>query len=85
MSCFIGLLEGMDGLLGVASFGELMRKMVTLLDAERGRIELTLKVLVPVTSLCPCLKQISAYGAHNQRSHITVNALCWTERFWLMN
>ncbi len=34
----------------------------------------TLKVLVPVTSLCPCSKQISAYGAHNQRSHITVSA-----------
>ena len=27
---------------------------------------------VPVTSLCPCSKKISAYGAHNQRSHITV-------------
>jgi len=30
------------------------------------------KVLVPVTSLCPCSKKISDYGAHNQRSHITV-------------
>jgi GTP cyclohydrolase I len=29
------------------------------------------KVLVPVTSLCPCSKNISDYGAHNQRSHIT--------------
>jgi GTP cyclohydrolase I len=29
-------------------------------------------VLVPVTSLCPCSKKISAYGAHNQRSHVTV-------------
>ncbi|HEV7856527.1 MAG TPA: GTP cyclohydrolase, FolE2/MptA family, partial [Herminiimonas sp.] len=28
-----------------------------------------------VTSLCPCSKKISAYGAHNQRSHITVNAV----------
>ena len=27
-----------------------------------------------VTSLCPCSKKISDYGAHNQRSHITVNA-----------
>ena len=32
----------------------------------------TLKVTVPVTSLCPCSKEISAYGAHNQRSHVTV-------------
>ena len=30
------------------------------------------KVVVPVTSLCPCSKQISDYGAHNQRSHVTV-------------
>ncbi|MDO5058912.1 MAG: GTP cyclohydrolase FolE2 [Neisseria sp.] len=32
----------------------------------------TLKVLVPVTSLCPCSKEISQYGAHNQRSHVTL-------------
>jgi GTP cyclohydrolase I len=31
-----------------------------------------MKVLVPVTSLCPCSKNISDYGAHNQRSHVTV-------------
>ncbi len=33
----------------------------------------TLTVLVPVTSLCPCSKSISEYGAHNQRSHITIS------------
>ena len=32
---------------------------------------LLIKVIVPVTSLCPCSKNISEYGAHNQRSHIT--------------
>lgn len=32
----------------------------------------SLKVLVPVTSLCPCSKEISQYGAHNQRSHVTL-------------
>ena len=31
-----------------------------------------MQVLVPATSLCPCSKEISAYGAHNQRSHITI-------------
>jgi GTP cyclohydrolase I len=35
---------------------------------------LTMKVQVPVTSLCPCSKEISAYGAHNQRSHVTISA-----------
>lgn len=36
--------------------------------------ELRLAVRAPVTSLCPCSKKISDYGAHNQRSHITVEA-----------
>ena len=31
------------------------------------------KVVVPVTTLCPCSKNISDYGAHNQRSHVTVD------------
>ncbi|WP_322997334.1 GTP cyclohydrolase FolE2 [Castellaniella sp.] len=35
-----------------------------------------LEVLVPVTSLCPCSKAISDYGAHNQRSHVTVRLHC---------
>ncbi|MBF0626561.1 MAG: GTP cyclohydrolase I FolE2, partial [Magnetococcales bacterium] len=38
---------------------------------------------VPVTSLCPCSKEISARGAHNQRSRVTVTmrttAFVWME------
>jgi GTP cyclohydrolase I len=34
---------------------------------------INIKVVVPVTSLCPCSKKISERGAHNQRSHVTVN------------
>ncbi|MFJ7568139.1 GTP cyclohydrolase FolE2 [Herminiimonas sp. NPDC097707] len=111
MSRFIALLEENNQPLDVAVFSALMRKMLALLDADAGRIEVsfpyfinktapvsgvqslmdyevgltgemkngelevTLKVLVPVTSLCPCSKKISAYGAHNQRSHITVHAV----------
>ncbi|MBS0308259.1 MAG: GTP cyclohydrolase I FolE2 [Proteobacteria bacterium] len=111
MSRFIALLEDNRTPLDVAQFSALLHKMVHLLEAETGRIEVnfpyfinktapvsgveslmdyevgftgeikngevevTLKVLVPVTSLCPCSKKISAYGAHNQRSHITVSAL----------
>lgn len=49
---------------------------ITLLcEIRSGNVEIWQKVLVPVTSLCPCSREISAYGAHNQRSHITVNAL----------
>jgi GTP cyclohydrolase IB len=39
-----------------------------------GGVELTLRVEVPVTSLCPCSRDISEYGAHNQRSHIAIEA-----------
>lgn len=39
-----------------------------------GDYQLKVRVVVPVTSLCPCSKKISAYGAHNQRSHVTVTA-----------
>ena len=40
----------------------------------KGEYHFTMKVLVPVTSLCPCSKKISERGAHNQRSHITITA-----------
>jgi GTP cyclohydrolase I len=57
---------------GVAS---LMDYEVTFLgEIVEGREQFTLKVLVPVTSLCPCSKKISEYGAHNQRSHVTISA-----------
>jgi GTP cyclohydrolase I len=42
-------------------------------EIRNGRPAMNLKVVVPVTSLCPCSKKISKYGAHNQRSHVTVN------------
>ncbi|AHK78342.1 GTP cyclohydrolase [Ectothiorhodospira haloalkaliphila] len=40
---------------------------------QDGKPQMNIQVLVPVTSLCPCSKGISEYGAHNQRSHVTVN------------
>ena len=43
-------------------------------EIENGKTKFTMEVLVPVTSLCPCSKQISDYGAHNQRSHVIVKA-----------
>jgi GTP cyclohydrolase I len=44
-------------------------------EIKDDHIETTIKVVVPVTSLCPCSKKISNYGAHNQRSHISISAL----------
>ena len=43
-------------------------------ETRHGATRLFLQVLVPVTSLCPCSKKISQYGAHNQRSHVTIKA-----------
>ena len=41
-------------------------------ERKDGHTETWLKVVVPATSLCPCSKKISDYGAHNQRSHLTI-------------
>lgn len=42
-------------------------------EIKDGVYQSQLQVLIPVTSLCPCSKEISQYGAHNQRSHVTIN------------
>jgi len=45
--------------------------------------DIVLKVAVPVTSVCPCSKEISDCGAHNQRGEVLVSArfkkLIWIE------
>jgi len=43
-------------------------------DTDGAATRFKQKVVVPVTSLCPCSKKVSDYGAHNQRSHITICA-----------
>lgn len=43
-------------------------------EAKNGHIKINQKVEAPVTSLCPCSKEISKYGAHNQRSLVSINA-----------
>jgi GTP cyclohydrolase I len=52
-------------------------------EIDKGQYRQTMKVVVPVTSLCPCSKKISDYGAHNQRSHVTItaraNTFVWIE------
>lgn len=40
---------------------------------EDGKTDFVLGVQVPVTTLCPCSKEISDYGAHNQRGLVTVS------------
>lgn len=38
--------------------------------------EVHVGVKTPVTSLCPCSKEISDYGAHNQRGYVEIDATC---------
>ena len=44
-------------------------------DIKPGQAASTaVTIVIPVTTLCPCSKEISEYGAHNQRSHVTIKA-----------
>jgi GTP cyclohydrolase I len=57
----------------VSGVKSLMDYEVSLIgEIHDGRPMMFIKVVVPVTSLCPCSKKISDRGAHNQRSHVTV-------------
>ena len=50
---------------------------------KTDKLDLVIEAGVPVTMLCPCSKEISARGAHNQRSIITIKIrsrkLVWLE------
>ncbi len=51
---------------------------------DNGKYKFILGVKVPVTTLCPCSKEISEYGAHNQRAIISVKvSYDETEHIWL--
>ncbi len=57
---------------GVASLLDYQARLVG--ELVGSTYSQTVTVTVPVTSLCPCSKEISEYGAHNQRSLITIAA-----------
>jgi GTP cyclohydrolase I len=79
------LLEAQDGRLEV-SFTLFLRKaapvsgveslldyeVTACVDGSADDATLSLSVVVPVKSLCPCSKGVADYGAHNQRSHLTL-------------
>jgi GTP cyclohydrolase I len=62
----------------VSGVQSMMDYAVTLhADATAGQRTVTFEVVVPVMSLCPSSKAIADYGAHNQRSHLTVSLRPW--------
>src|SRR5436305_7876886 len=67
---------------GVESLLEYQGRWIA--EARGGVSSVWAEVVVPVKSLCPCSKEISDYGAHNQRSHVTIRVelkgdIEWTE------
>ncbi len=53
-----------------------------LASLTNGHHSLIVRVTAPVTTLCPCSKEISKKGAHNQRSMVTVN-VAFRRFFWI--
>lgn len=44
-------------------------------ESSEGRSQVSVGIRAAVTSLCPCSKEISDYGAHNQRGYIEIEAM----------
>ena len=65
---------------GVESLLEYQGRLIA--ETRAGETTVTAEVVVPVKSLCPCSKEISDYGAHNQRSHVTIRAELLAEVSW---
>lgn len=49
---------------------------------ENGQIDLIVGITVPITTLCPCSKEISSAGAHNQRGEVRVQVR-FKKFFWI--
>ena len=57
---------------GIESLLDYQGRLIS--ETRAGQTTVWAEVAVPVKSLCPCSKEISDYGAHNQRSLVTVRA-----------
>jgi GTP cyclohydrolase I len=65
---------------GVQSLLEYQGRWIA--EARAGVHTVWAEVVVPVKSLCPCSKEISDYGAHNQRSHVTIRVELLQDIAW---
>jgi len=57
----------------ISNTHSLMEYSCTFSGGIGGDDRFILSVCVPVTTLCPCSKEISSGGAHNQRAEVTLN------------
>ena len=65
---------------GMKSLLDYVVKFHAIMNGDRKDFIMT--VIIPVTTLCPCSKNISEYGAHNQRGNVTV-AVRFTDMVWI--
>lgn len=49
---------------------------------DSNKPDITVGVIVPITTLCPCSREISQVGAHNQRGVVNVVVRC-SKFFWI--
>lgn len=66
----------------VSGAGSLMEYPCSFSATLSEQLDFVLGIKVPVTSLCPCSKELSRFGAHNQRSLITVRVR-YREFIWI--
>jgi GTP cyclohydrolase I len=66
---------------GVESLLEYQGRWIA--ETRGGVSAIWAEVVVPVKSLCPCSKEISDYGAHNQRSHVTIRVEVKQDIEWI--
>jgi len=67
---------------GVESLLEYQGRWIVEAASAQGATTLWAEAVVPVKSLCPCSKEISDYGAHNQRSHVTIRIEALADITW---
>ncbi len=67
---------------GTAGYLEYMCGFAGHMDGQNRMKDFTVTVSVPVTTLCPCSKEISDYGAHNQRGVVTIT-VGFKRFFWI--
>jgi GTP cyclohydrolase I len=60
----------------------LMEYVCTFKGSLQKRRDLIVGLKVPVTTVCPCSKEISDFGAHNQRSEVNVECR-FKKFFWI--
>ena len=74
---FIEKQAPVSGAIGLMDYSVKLAATITHEDSD-----FVVTVVVPVTTLCPCSKAISRYGAHNQRGKVTF-AVRFTRPIWI--